>query len=135
MLVRLTIVFISLAGLILPQSAAAAPIPCSDIPAAERFVEGLRPGPNTEQARRHLEAAKRATADVDCDRELRLVDKYARRSAAADQRAAKPAGAPPPAGPAKEAPARRVECADWLHQDRPGGSDYHGPPVPGCPRR
>ena len=25
-----------------------------------------------------------------------------------------------------------VQCADVLHQDRPGGSDYHGPPVPGC---
>ena len=23
-------------------------------------------------------------------------------------------------------------CADMLHQDRPGGSDYQGPPVPGC---
>jgi hypothetical protein len=30
---------------------------------------------------------------------------------------------------------RRVECADWLHQNRPGGSDYHGPPVAGCSRR
>ncbi len=26
-----------------------------------------------------------------------------------------------------------VQCADALHQDRPGGSDYHGPPVPECP--
>jgi len=26
-----------------------------------------------------------------------------------------------------------VQCADALHQDRPGGSDYHGPPVVGCP--
>ncbi len=26
-----------------------------------------------------------------------------------------------------------VQCADLLHQDRPGGSDYHGPPVPECP--
>ncbi|HEX7966736.1 MAG TPA: hypothetical protein VF502_00850 [Stellaceae bacterium] len=26
-----------------------------------------------------------------------------------------------------------VQCADVLHQDRPGGSDYHGPPVPECP--
>ncbi len=25
-----------------------------------------------------------------------------------------------------------VECATFLHQDRPGGSDYNGPPVPGC---
>jgi hypothetical protein len=27
---------------------------------------------------------------------------------------------------------RHVRCADWLHQSRPGGSDYHGPPVAGC---
>ena len=26
-----------------------------------------------------------------------------------------------------------VQCADALHQDRPGGTDYHGPPVVGCP--
>ena len=25
-----------------------------------------------------------------------------------------------------------VLCADPLHQDRPGGTDYRGPPVPGC---
>ena len=24
-------------------------------------------------------------------------------------------------------------CATMLHQDRPGGSDYRGPPVAGCP--
>jgi hypothetical protein len=28
-----------------------------------------------------------------------------------------------------------VQCADALHQDRPGGTDYHGPPVVGCPQR
>ena len=28
-----------------------------------------------------------------------------------------------------------VQCADALHQDRPGGADYHGPPVVGCPQR
>jgi hypothetical protein len=28
-----------------------------------------------------------------------------------------------------------VLCADPLHQDRPGGTDYFGPPVPECPRR
>jgi hypothetical protein len=26
-----------------------------------------------------------------------------------------------------------VQCADPLHQDRPGGTDYYGPPVPQCP--
>jgi hypothetical protein len=25
-----------------------------------------------------------------------------------------------------------VQCADLLHQDRPGGSNYSGPPVVGC---
>jgi hypothetical protein len=29
-------------------------------------------------------------------------------------------------------PAQPVQCADFLHQNRPGGSDYNGPPVPGC---
>lgn len=28
-----------------------------------------------------------------------------------------------------------VLCADPLHQDRPGGTDYYGPPVPECPPR
>lgn len=27
-----------------------------------------------------------------------------------------------------------VSCADFLHQARPGGSDYQGPPVAGCPQ-
>jgi hypothetical protein len=26
-----------------------------------------------------------------------------------------------------------VQCADSFHQDRPGGRDYRGPAVPGCP--
>jgi hypothetical protein len=32
------------------------------------------------------------------------------------------------------APPAVVRCADLLHQNRPGGSDYNGPPVPGCQR-
>jgi hypothetical protein len=32
------------------------------------------------------------------------------------------------------APPAVVRCADPLHQNRPGGSDYKGPPVPGCRR-
>ena len=28
-----------------------------------------------------------------------------------------------------------IECADALHQGRPGGTDYYGPPVPGCPQK
>jgi hypothetical protein len=27
-----------------------------------------------------------------------------------------------------------IQCADAFHQNRPGGSDYNGPPVPMCPR-
>jgi len=33
------------------------------------------------------------------------------------------------------APVEPVQCADFFHQDRPGGTDYYGPPVPGCPQR
>jgi peptidoglycan hydrolase-like protein with peptidoglycan-binding domain len=29
--------------------------------------------------------------------------------------------------------AQPVQCADFLHQGRPGGTDYQGPAVPGCP--
>jgi hypothetical protein len=43
------------------------------------------------------------------------------------------AGSTPYGGYTQPAPA--VKCADWLHQSRPGGSDYKGPPVPGCPQR
>ncbi len=130
-----------LAALILavaPATASAKLLPCSEIPAAQRFVDGLKPGPNTRAAQQHLDAAKRAHSDQECDKELRQVDKYARRSAAADKRAAGRAEAPQAAtakpAPAA-APARPVQCADWMHQDRPGGTDYHGPPVPGCPSR
>jgi hypothetical protein len=30
-------------------------------------------------------------------------------------------------------PGPAVRCADPLHQGLPGGTDYHGPPVYGCP--
>jgi len=42
------------------------------------------------------------------------------------------ANAAAPAVRTRAAPRRTVQCADFLHQNRPGGSDYHGPPVPGC---
>jgi hypothetical protein len=48
-----------------------------------------------------------------------------------------PSPAPAPGynnGPAYNtgAAAPVVRCADFFHQDRPGGSDYRGPPVPWC---
>ena len=76
----------ALLTLLVPGVALAAAIPCSDLPLAEAFVQKLRPGPNTRAAQRHLEAAKHASSDKQCFRELRQVDKYARRSVAADQR-------------------------------------------------
>jgi hypothetical protein len=48
---------------------------------------------------------------------------------------AAPASAPPPysaAVPYNGAPPA-IRCADPLHQDLPGGTDYRGPPVSGCP--
>jgi hypothetical protein len=27
-----------------------------------------------------------------------------------------------------------IQCADFFHQNRPGGSDYKGPPTSLCPR-
>jgi len=55
--------------------------------------------------------------------------------------AAPPAAAPgyPPPGyapqPGYGATLPPVQCADPLHQDRPGGTDYYGPTVPECPPR
>ena len=103
---------------------AAAAITCADIPAAQSFVDGLKPGPNTRAAQAHLDKAKSAGSDSQCVAELKEVNKYAGPSAAADKRAAAGGGQP-----------RHVLCADALHQNRPGGTDYHGPPVAGCPRR
>jgi hypothetical protein len=40
----------------------------------------------------------------------------------------------PPDPYAAPAPPLAARCAGALHQDRPGGSDYRGPPVTGCPR-
>jgi hypothetical protein len=31
------------------------------------------------------------------------------------------------------APVATIRCADPMHQDLPGGTDYRGPPVYGCP--
>jgi CelD/BcsL family acetyltransferase involved in cellulose biosynthesis len=124
--------------LLAPSAAHAAPaapaaIPCADIPAAQHFVDNLRPGPNTRAAQHHLEAAKHATSEQQCSAELAEVDKYARRSRDADKRLASSKGQQKaaPAPQQKRVPA--PQCADALHQNRPGGSDYHGPPVAGCP--
>jgi hypothetical protein len=146
---------------------AAGQITCSQIPAAQRFVAGLKPGPNTREAQRHLDAARKAKSDKECVTELGRVNYYAKRAAAADKRlentarsgkakaakskptahqpsaagaaprktAATPKSAAVPPSTAavpRPKPALPVKCADPLHQDRPGGSDYKGPPVPGC---
>lgn len=115
-----------------PATNAATPqITCSQLPEAQRFVDRLHPGPNTSAARQHLDAAKRASDAGDerhCVSELGRVNDYATRSAAADKRAAAhPASA-------HRSHHRRVLCADAMHQNRPGGTDYHGPAVPGCHR-
>jgi hypothetical protein len=55
---------------------------------AESFVQKLNPGPNTRAAQHHLAAAKAAKSEKKCSAELRQVDKYAKRSVAADKRAA-----------------------------------------------
>jgi hypothetical protein len=107
--------------------AGASRITCSQIPDAQRFVQGLKPGPNTSAAQQHLDAAKHAADagnDQQCVSELNRVNYYATRSANADKRAA-----------AHHGTRRRVLCADAMHQNRPGGTDYNGPPVPGCPKR
>ncbi|HTZ77804.1 MAG TPA: hypothetical protein VMC10_07845 [Stellaceae bacterium] len=80
----------ALAALLLPAAALAAPIPCSDIPMAQKFIDTkLKPGPNTRAAQHHLDLAKKAKTESECSAELAEVDKYARRSAAADKRASK----------------------------------------------
>jgi hypothetical protein len=110
--------------------AAAPQITCGQIDDAQHFVDGLKPGPNTTAAQQHLDAAKAASQsgnDKQCVSELSRVNYYARRSAAADKRAASSHSRP------RHVP-RHVLCADAMHQNRPGGSDYHGPAVAGCPR-
>ena len=114
--------------IVLAQGQAGAPrITCSQIPQAQRFVEGLKPGPNTRAAQQHLDAAKHAADsgnDRECVSELTRVNDYATRSADADKR-----------GSARHSTRRHVLCADAMHQNRPGGTDYKGPPVAGCPKR
>jgi hypothetical protein len=98
-------------------------ISCAQIPDAQRFVDQLRPGPNTREAQRHLDAARNAGSEQQCIAELRQVDKYAKRSSAADRQIAE----------GVRHPRRHIQCADAMHQNRPGGTDYKGPPVIGCP--
>jgi hypothetical protein len=68
--------------------AAEAAAACPGISATQHQINRLRPGPNTRAAQRHLDAARRARSDAACRRELLQADRYARRSAAADRRAA-----------------------------------------------
>jgi hypothetical protein len=114
------------------DQAAPAPMPtarngggmsCADVPKAQSFVDKLRPGPNTREAQHHLDLAKSATSDQNCVAELHQVDTYARRSSEADKRMAS----------AERHPRHHaIQCADPMHQGRPGGTDYKGPPVRGC---
>ncbi len=115
---------------------AAGQIACSQIPAAQHFVDGLKPGPNTKAAQQHLDAAKKAKSDQECVTELGHVNYYAKRSAAADKRVASAAHKSKKSKRTASAPHRAgaVQCADAMHQNRPGGSDYKGPPVAGCKR-
>ena len=101
----------------------------AQIPEAQRFVANLHDGPNTRAAQRHLDAASRSYTERECADHLRQVDTYARRSAAADRRSGVHRRT---ASGSSVAP--RIECADTFHQNRPGGSDYHGPRVAGCAR-
>jgi len=84
-------------------------ISCAQLPKATAFVNTkLQPGPNTDKAKQHLEAAQHATSDAQCVAELRKVDYYAKRSMAADKRAAAKAQSAPPqaqAQPQPQAPA------------------------------
>lgn len=131
-------IFLATAGILLLTAGTAlaqparSQITCSQIPDAQRFVDGLRPGPNTRAAQRYLDAAKTARRAGDerrCVEDLGHVNYYARRSAEIDRRLRSHAPLPP-----RPRRRRRVLCADPLHQNRPGGTDYHGPPVPACPR-
>ena len=70
-------------------TAAADPIPCSDIQLAQDFLDKLKPGPNTRAAQHHLDLARQARSATQCSAELAEVDNYARRSVAADKRAQK----------------------------------------------
>lgn len=109
------------------QAKAQSRITCAQLPQAAEFVNTkLKPGPNTDAAKRHLEAAQHATSDQQCTAELHKVDYYAKRSLAADQHTAANTA------PGQVAPARHVRCGDVLHPTLPGGVDYHGPPVAGC---
>jgi hypothetical protein len=121
--------FLLSAPILAHAQAATSRITCAQVPDAQRFLAGLKPGPNTSAAQQHLDAAKHAADagdDKQCVSELGRVNYYATRSAAADKRAA--------AHPSTT-PRHHVLCADAMHQNRPGGSDYRGPPVAGCPRR
>ncbi len=104
-----------------PSLANAAAITCSQIPDAQSYVDKLQPGPNTQRAQQHIDAAKQATSERACVAQLRQANIYAKRSAAADRRMASRGHAP-------------VRCADALHEDRPGGTDYHGSSPTSCPR-
>lgn len=119
-----------------PPAANGGPIACSQIDDAQHFVDGLRPGPNTRAAQQHLDAAKQARQagnDQQCVSELGRVNYYAKRSADADKRAGNRAGHRVTHRVSAHNRARHVQCADAMHQNRPGGTDYHGPNVAGCP--
>jgi hypothetical protein len=66
---------------------AAGQITCSQLPHAEAFMHKLKAGPNTNEARRHLDMAKAAKSDQECVNELGAANYYAKKSMSADKAA------------------------------------------------
>jgi hypothetical protein len=83
---RILVGALAVVVVLLPCLPAKAASCAAEVRSAERFVERLRPGPNTRAAERHLAAARRAHSERRCMAELRQVNVYAERSAAADRR-------------------------------------------------
>jgi hypothetical protein len=85
---RVTVAAVAALVVFAPALPAMAQSCSSEIEAAQRFVDKLRPGPNTRQAERHIAAARRARSERQCMAELRRANTFAERSAAADRRLA-----------------------------------------------
>jgi len=66
---------------------AAGQITCAQIPHAEAFIAKLKPGPNTDAARKHLAEAKAAKSDKECVNHLGEANYYAKKSMSADKAA------------------------------------------------
>jgi hypothetical protein len=118
-----------------PKTAASASLPVPE--STERVATAAQAVPafETPAPRRTAKPAEIRGAKRDTISRAKRAPSPEAASHATPRRSAEGAAASGAVQRSARSSARPAQCADWLHQSRPGGSDYDGPPIAQCSRR